>query len=59
MKKTRNINKNTQQEINELNKFFEEMEKSLHKEYSEKDFEEMEKEYRLQERKKERCNYGR
>ena len=59
MKITRNINKNTQQEINELNKFFEEMEKSLHKEYSEKDFEEMEKEYRLQEQKKERCNYGR
>lgn len=59
MKKTRNINKNTQQEINELNKFFEEMEKSLHKEYSEKDFEEMEKEYRLQEQKKERGNYGR
>ena len=59
MKKTRNINKNTQQEINELNKFFEEMEKSLHKEYSEKDFEEMEKEYRLQEQKKERCNNGR
>ena len=59
MKKTRNINKNTQQEINELNKFFEEMEKSLHKEYSEKDFEEMEKEYRLQEKNKERNKYGR
>lgn len=59
MKKTRNINKNTQQEISELNKFFEEMEKGLHKEYSEKDFEEMENEYRLQEQKKERCNYGR
>ena len=59
MKKTRNINKNTQQEINELNKFFEEMEKSLHKEYSEKDFEEMENEFRLQEQKKARCNYGR
>ena len=59
MKKTRNINKNTQQEISELNKFFEEMEKGLHKEYSEKDFEEMKNEYRLQEQKKERCNYGR
>ncbi len=59
MKKARNINKNTQQEINELNKFFEEMERSLYKEYSEKDFEEMENEYRLQEQKKERCNYGR
>lgn len=59
MKKTRNINKNNQQEISELNKFFEEMEKGLHKEYSEKDFEEMENEYRLQEQKKERCNYGR
>ena len=59
MKKTRNINKNNQQEISELNKFFEEMEKSLHKEYSEKDFEEMENEYRLQEQKKERSNYGR
>ena len=59
MKKTRNINKNNQQEISELNKFFEEMEKSLHKEYSEKDFEEMENEYRLQEQKKERCNNGR
>ncbi len=59
MKKTRNINKNTQQEIIELNKFFEEMEKSLHKEYSEKDFAEMENEYRLQEQKKARCNYGR
>ena len=59
MKKTRNINKNNQQEISELNKFFEEMEKSLHKEYSEKDFKEMENEYRLQEQKKERCNYGR
>ena len=59
MKKARNINKNTQQEINELNKFFEEMERSLYKEYSEKDFEEMENEYRLQEQKKEGCNYGR
>ena len=59
MKKVKNINKNTQQEINELNKFFEEMERSLYKEYSEKDFEEMENEYRLQEQKKERCNYGR
>ena len=59
MKKARNINKNTQQEINELNKFFEEMERSLYKEYSEKDFEEMENEYRLQEQKKERCNYWR
>lgn len=55
MKKAKNI----QQEINELNKFFEEMEKSLNKEYSEKDFEEMENEYNLLEQKKERCNYGR
>ena len=59
MKRIKNINKTTQQEISELNKFFEEMEKSLHKEYSEKDFEEMENEYRLQEQKKERCKYGR
>ena len=59
MKKTRNINKNTQQEINELNKFFEEMEKSLFKEYSKEDFEEMEKEYISSEKKKERCSYGR
>jgi len=35
------------------------MEKSLFKEYSEKDFEDMEKDYKLQEQKKERCNYGR
>ena len=46
MKGIKNINKNTQQEISELNKFFEEIEKSLHKEYAEKDFEEMENEYR-------------
>ena len=59
MKKLKNINKNTQPEINELNKFFDEMEKSLHKEYSEKDFEEMENEFRLQEQKKARCNYER
>lgn len=60
----RNINNNynvasLETGISELNKFFEEMEKGLHKEYSEKDFEEMENEYRLQEQKKERCNYGR
>lgn len=57
--KQKNINKNTQQEIKKLNEFFQEMEKSLFKEYSEKDFEEMEKDYKLQEQKKERCNYGR
>lgn len=57
--KQKNINKNTQQEIKELNKFFQDIEKSLFKEYSEKDFEEMEKDYKLQEQKKERCNYGR
>lgn len=57
--KQKNINKNTQQEINELNNFFQDMEKSLFKEYSEKDFEDMEKDYKLQEQKKERCNYGR
>lgn len=57
--KQKNINKNTQQEIKELNEFFQDMEKSLFKEYSEKDFEEMEKDYKLQEQKKERCNYGR
>ena len=51
------INKNIQEEINELNQFFEDMKKSLFKEYSEKDFEEMEKEYILSEKKKERCNY--
>ncbi len=51
--------KNTQQEIKELNQFFEDMEKSLFKEYSEKDFEDMEKDCKLQEQKKERCNYGR
>ena len=39
------INKNIQQEISELNQFFEDMEKSLFTEYSEK--------------KKERFNYGR
>ena len=48
------INKNIQEEINELNQFFEDMKKSLFKEYSEKDFEEMEKEYILSEKKKER-----
>ncbi len=53
------INKNIQEEINELNQFFEDMKKSLFKEYSEKDFEEMEKEYILSEKKKERCNNGR
>ena len=57
--KQKNINKNIQQEIKELNKFFEDMEKSLFKEYSEKDFEDMEKECKLQEQKKERYNYGR
>lgn len=57
--KQKNINKNTQQKINELNNFFQDMEKSLFKEYSEKDFEDMEKDYKLQEQKKERCNYGR
>ena len=56
MKKT---SKNIQEEINELNQFFEDMEKSLFKEYSKEDFEEMENEYRLQEQKKEGCNYGR
>ena len=53
------INKNIQEEINELNQFFEDMKKSLFKEYSEKDFEEMEKDYILSEKKKERCSYGR
>ena len=53
------INKNIQEEINELNQFFEDMKKSLFKEYSEKDFEEMEKEYILKKKKKERCNNGR
>lgn len=53
------INKNIQQEINELNQFFEDMEKSLFTEYSEKDFEDMEKDYILSEKKKERFNYGR
>ena len=57
--KQKNINKNTQQEIKELKEFFQDMEKSLFKKYSEKDFEEMEKDYKLQEQKKERCNYGR
>lgn len=41
--KQKNINKNIQQEIKELNKFFEDMEKDC----------------KLQEQKKERCNYGR
>lgn len=53
------INKNVQEETNELNQFFEDMEKSLFKEYSEKDFEDMEKEYILSEKKKERYSYGR
>ncbi len=53
------INKNIQEEINELNQFFEDMEKSLFKEYSEKDFEDMEKDYILSEKKKEWCSYGR
>lgn len=53
------INKNIQQELSELNQFFEDMEKSLFKEYSEKDFEDMEKEYILSEKKKERYNFGR
>lgn len=57
--KQKNINKNKEQEISELNNFFEDMEKSLFKEYSKEDFEEMEKEYKLQEQKKVRCNYGR
>ena len=39
------INKNIQQEINELNQFFEDMEKSLFTEYSEKDFELIKKNY--------------
>ena len=51
--------KNIQEEINELNQFFEDMEKSLFKEYSKEDFEEMEKEYISSEKKKERCSYGR
>ena len=38
---------------------FEDMEKSLFTEYSEKDFEDMEKDYILSEKKKERFNYGR
>ncbi len=53
------INKNIQEELSELNQFFEDMEKSLFKEYSEKDLEDMEKEYVLSEKRKERCNYGR
>ena len=53
------INKNIQQEISELNQFFEDMEKSLFTEYSEKDFEDMEIDYTLSEKKKERFNYGR
>lgn len=48
MKKT---SKNIQEEINELNQFFEDMEKSLFKEYSKEDFEEMEKEYISSEKK--------
>ena len=56
MKKT---SKNIQEEINELNQFFEDMEKSLFKEYSKEDFEEMEKEYISSEKMKERCSYGR
>lgn len=48
MKKT---SKNVQKEINELNQFFEDMEKSLFKEYSKEDFEEMEKEYISSEKK--------
>ena len=50
------LNKTTQQEINDL---FREMEKSLYKEYTEKDFQDMEREYKLLEKKKERCDYGR
>ena len=53
------INKNIQEELSELNQFFEDMEKSLFKEYSEKDLEDMEKEYVLSEKRKERRNYGR
>lgn len=53
------INKNIQEELSELNQFFEDMEKSLFEEYSEKDLEDMEKEYVLSEKRKERCNYGR
>ena len=53
------INKNIQQEINELNQFFEDMEKSLFTEYSEKDFDDMEKDYILSKKRKERFNYGR
>ena len=45
------ITKNIQDEINELNQFFEDMEKSLFKEYSKEDFEEMEKEYILSSKK--------
>ena len=55
MKKT---TKNIQEEINGLNQFFEDMEKSLFKEYSKEDFEEMEKEYISSEKKKERCFHG-
>lgn len=57
--KQKNINKNIQQEIKELKEFFQDIEKGFFKEYSEKDFEEMGKDYKLQEQKKERCNYGR
>ena len=53
------INKNIQQKISELNQFFDDMEKSLFTEYSEKDFEDMEKDYTLSEKRKERFNYGR
>lgn len=51
--------KNIKDEITELNQFFEDMEKSLFKEYSKEDFEEMEKEYISSEKKKERYSYGR
>lgn len=52
------INKNIQQEISELNQFFEDMEKSLFTEYSEKDFEDMEKDYTLSEKRKRGLTMG-
>ena len=45
------INKNIQQEISELNQFLKIWKKSLFTEYSEKDFEDMEKDYTLSEKK--------
>ena len=52
------INKNIQQEISELNQFFEDMEKSLFTGYSEKDFEDMEKDYTLSEKRKRGLTMG-